>query len=71
MENLTNWEIVGIIVLVLIFGGVVWRIAKGVIKIVIVGLLVLAGIYFLFPDSDARTEIDKIVNVAKPQIKKI
>jgi hypothetical protein len=50
MENLSTLEIIGIIILVLLFGGVIWRIAKRLFAVAFVAVLVLLGIYFTKPE---------------------
>ena len=69
MENLSNWEIVGIIVLVLIFGGLVIRIAKSLFKYILIAALVLVGIYFVKPellnDWFGKENVEKVEQTVK------
>ena len=80
MENLSTLEIVGIIVLVLLFGGVIWKIAKRLVGILIVGAIIILGIYFVKPDlidewfgKETRIEMEnkvkKSVEELKPHVK--
>ncbi len=50
MESLTTLQIIGIIVLILVFGGVIWRIAKRLFAVLVIAVLVLLGIYFTNPE---------------------
>jgi hypothetical protein len=50
MENLSTLEIIGIIILVLLFGGVIWRLAKRLFAVALIAVLVLLGIYFTKPE---------------------
>ena len=50
LSNL-NWEIFGIIVLILIFGGFIWRVAKRLFVLVVIAGLVLFGLYKFSPET--------------------
>ena len=50
MGELSNLEIIGIIVLILIFGGFLWRLAKGIFKIFLVAVVIIGAIYFFKPE---------------------
>jgi len=80
MENLSNWEIVGIIVLVLLFGGLILRVAARLFKFFLIAVLIFAGIYFVKPEllnewfGDGTTDqieqkVNDVVDEAKPHIK--
>ena len=76
MENLSTLEIVGIIVLVLLFGGVIWRIAKRLVGILIVGAIIILGIYFVKPDlidewfgKETRIEMENKVKKSGEELK--
>ena len=51
LSNLSNWEIFGIIVLILIFGGFIWRVAKRLFVLVVIAGLVLFGLYKFSPET--------------------
>jgi hypothetical protein len=67
MENLSTLEIVGIIVLVLIFGGFIWRIAKRMVTLLLIAVLVVVGIYFVKPtilyDWFGKENVNKVETV--------
>lgn len=74
LSNLTNWEIVGIILLVLIFGGFLWRVAKRLFGIAIIALLILGGIYLVKPEIlhnwFGKENVHKIENKVKDETDK-
>jgi len=69
LSNLSTWEIVGIIALVLIFGGFVWRVAKRLVVILFIAAAVILGIYFTKPeilyDWFGKDNVDKVEVVVK------
>lgn len=71
MENLTGLEIVGIIILVLLFSGVIWRIAKRLFGLLIIAVIVILGIYFVKPtilyDWFGKENVDRVENVVKKE----
>jgi hypothetical protein len=71
MENLSTWEIVGIVLLILLFGGIIWRIAKKLFAIAVVAALILLGIYFVSPETlydwFGKDNVEKIENVVKEE----
>jgi len=66
MGSLSTLEIIGIIVLVLLFGGVIFRFAKRLLTIAFIAILVILGIYFVNPkvlhDWFGKENVDKIEN---------
>jgi hypothetical protein len=80
MENLSTLEIIGIIVLVLVFGGLILRLAARLFKYFLIVLLIFAGIYFVKPEllnewfGDGTTnqieqKVGDVLDDAKPHVK--
>jgi len=49
--HLTTLQIIGIVLLVLIFGGFLWRVAKRLFVIAFIAVAILLGIYFVSPQT--------------------
>jgi len=67
--HLTTLQIIGIVFLVLIFGGLIWRIAKRLVGFLIIAVLVLVGIYFVKPtlldEWFGHANVQKVEQVVK------
>lgn len=48
--ELTTLQIIGIVVLVLLFGGIVWKIAKKLVIVAFIAIIIVLGIYFVKPN---------------------
>jgi hypothetical protein len=78
MENLSTLEIVGIIVLVIIFGGFIWNVAKSLFKVFIVGIVIFGAIYFFKPEllndwfgAGTTAKIEQTIDDADKVVEKI
>lgn len=67
--DLSFWEIVGIILIIILFGGVIWRLAKKLLVVAFIAVLILLGIYFTKPeilyDWFGKENVEKVEKKAK------